>query len=123
MKNKKAKFFCENCGAEVPENARVCKKCGKFFISVRCPSCGKTGNSSDFKNGCPSCGYAVANNKQSSGIPTLTAIKEQFFSGLNRPAASRAMHKPLASSDSLPIWIYIVTSLIFFGVISCALFL
>ena len=53
MRHKKAKFFCENCGAEVPENAKVCKKCGKFFISVRCPGCGKTGNSKDFEKGCP----------------------------------------------------------------------
>ena len=35
-----AKFFCESCGAEVPRNARFCKKCGRFFASVRCPNCG-----------------------------------------------------------------------------------
>ena len=57
--SKEAKFFCESCGSEVPRNSRVCPTCGKFFASVRCPQCGKTGTNEDFKKGCPSCGYAV----------------------------------------------------------------
>ncbi len=59
MKKQSAKFFCENCGAEVPQNARVCRHCGKFFSSVRCPVCGTTGGPNKFANGCPKCGYAV----------------------------------------------------------------
>ena len=48
MKNKseQAKFFCESCGKEVKQNAKVCTYCGKFFSSVRCPNCGKTGSTS-----------------------------------------------------------------------------
>ena len=126
MKNKKAKFFCENCGAEVPENARVCKKCGKFFISVRCPHCGKTGSSTDFKNGCPSCGYAFAGEQNRYGHTTQTltisAIKKHFFSNLKNATMTRAASSQFIYNDSLPAWIYIVTALIFFGVISCAYF-
>ena len=40
-KQKKAKYFCENCGSEVPAKAKFCPKCGKFFSSVRCPECSK----------------------------------------------------------------------------------
>ncbi len=55
---KKPKFFCEYCGTEVKGNDRVCPHCGKFFASVRCPSCGFSGASRDFASGCPVCGYA-----------------------------------------------------------------
>jgi len=58
-KKQKAKYFCENCGAEVSSNARFCPKCGKFFSSVRCPKCGFTGDVKTFINGCPQCGYAM----------------------------------------------------------------
>ena len=60
---RQAKFFCESCGAEVPHNSKVCNNCGRFFASVRCPNCGKTGTSSSFINGCPQCGYAVSGSK------------------------------------------------------------
>ena len=60
---KSAKFFCENCGAEVPQNARVCRHCGRFFSSVRCPQCGTTGGPNKFTNGCPTCGYAFNSEK------------------------------------------------------------
>ncbi|MDY2923913.1 MAG: zinc ribbon domain-containing protein [Treponema sp.] len=32
MKSRKAKFFCENCGAEVPQNAKFCRNCGRFLL-------------------------------------------------------------------------------------------
>jgi uncharacterized membrane protein YvbJ len=38
--NKKPRFFCDNCGSEVGQNAKACQNCGRFFASVRCPSCG-----------------------------------------------------------------------------------
>ena len=59
QKSKTAKFFCENCGAEVSRNAKVCRHCGRFFSSVRCPQCGKTGTPEEFSKGCPACGYTV----------------------------------------------------------------
>ena len=66
MAKKQAKFFCENCGEEVAQNARFCNKCGRFFSAVRCPQCGKVGSSHSFVNGCPSCGYAEKNSKSKS---------------------------------------------------------
>ncbi|WP_338113344.1 double zinc ribbon domain-containing protein [Treponema medium] len=67
--NKQPKFFCENCNAEVRRDAVICPYCGRFFASVRCPSCGFTGTHKEFKDGCPSCGYAftpdVQENKKS----------------------------------------------------------
>ncbi|GMO47734.1 MAG: zinc ribbon domain-containing protein [Treponemataceae bacterium] len=87
-KSAAAKFFCEYCGAEVSSNAKICKKCGKFFLSVRCPECGKTGNAAIFANGCPGCGYAA---------------------GKERPAAKTAAVsvKP-GRKDPLPSWLYIL---------------
>ena len=52
--NKQPKFFCENCNAEVRRDAVICPHCGRFFSSVRCPSCGFTGTHKEFKDGCPS---------------------------------------------------------------------
>jgi hypothetical protein len=57
------RFFCENCGAEVPRNAKNCPNCGRFFASVRCPSCGFTGGEALFKGGCPVCGYSASAGK------------------------------------------------------------
>jgi uncharacterized membrane protein YvbJ len=96
-KSKEAKFFCENCGTEVPQNARFCKKCGRFFSSVRCPVCGKSGRTDQFKNGCPHCGYAMkesANNKINKN--TLKMQKKD---------------------DDLPAWIYGVTIVILISII------
>jgi hypothetical protein len=56
---KGARFFCENCGAEVNRDTGRCPSCGRIFASVRCPSCGFTGAESLFKEGCPVCGYCA----------------------------------------------------------------
>ncbi|MDC7225571.1 MAG: zinc ribbon domain-containing protein [Spirochaetales bacterium] len=53
------KFYCDNCGTKVSRNAAKCPHCGRFFKSVRCPSCGLTGPADLFLDGCPSCGYAA----------------------------------------------------------------
>lgn len=111
MKNKKAKFFCENCGAEVPEKAKVCKHCGKFFISVRCPNCGATGTSSEFKKGCTHCGYAnvpyaaapVSNSKEDIKLSNAS-----FFYNRNKVSSKK-------SETSLPVWIYAITFVFFIG--------
>lgn len=57
---KRPRYYCENCGAEVRRDARVCPRCGRFFSSVKCPRCGYVGKVDDFKVGCPVCGYAEA---------------------------------------------------------------
>ncbi|MDR0442663.1 MAG: zinc ribbon domain-containing protein [Treponema sp.] len=61
---KKPRFFCDNCGYEVENDAKACPHCGRFFSSVRCPSCGFAGEEKLFINGCPSCGYSAAPGKQ-----------------------------------------------------------
>lgn len=66
-----ARFFCDNCGHEVPFNAEVCPKCKKTFSGVRCPVCQFSGPPSQFQNGCPRCGYqarptALGGSKETS---------------------------------------------------------
>lgn len=122
MQKKQAKFFCENCGAEVAQNARFCKKCGRFFSSVRCPVCGKTGSSNAFVNGCPSCGYA---GKDKGGIASFSTIEQarnasekkgHFFFHKKHPSQSAPGAK--AHGDgSLPAWIYAVTLCALLGIV------
>jgi rRNA maturation protein Nop10 len=71
-------------------NAKACPHCGRYFASVRCPSCGFTGDENTFRNGCPSCGYSVppANNGKSAYAP----IPEKKV-----PAGP------------LPLWVYILS--------------
>jgi predicted RNA-binding Zn-ribbon protein involved in translation (DUF1610 family) len=77
---KAPKFFCDNCGVEVAGNVKACPNCGRFFVSVRCPSCGFSGEERIFARGCPSCGYSMPSG------------------GANRQA-------PV---DPLPRWVYAV---------------
>jgi len=116
-KKKEAKFFCQCCGSEVPRNSKVCPTCGKFFVSVRCPQCGRTGTNDDFKNGCPTCGYAVNPDtigKKGSGNILLNSnsgksnIKYKNNSSFLENAFS-SKNKSSYSDSSLPIWVYIVS--------------
>lgn len=113
MKNptKKAKFYCENCGHEVPENAKVCRHCGKFFISIRCPKCGKVGDANTFKNGCPNCGYNMKDN---------SALKEILKASNSAPKSKELSDEQLRES-SLPIWVYVVAGVILI-ITGCAVF-
>ena len=56
----KMRFFCEQCGTEVPRNTERCPACGRYFTAIQCPQCGFQGSESDFASGCPSCGYMRA---------------------------------------------------------------
>ena len=114
MKNKKAQFFCENCGAKVPENAKLCKNCGKFFISVRCPSCGVIGNAKDFEKGCPHCGYAKGADNKTSVLQPQVKEKKRLFK--IRPFAF-ALKQDTGRETSLPMWIYALTTAGLFGVL------
>ena len=118
-KGKQAKFFCENCGEEVAQNARFCKKCGRFFSAVRCPQCGKVGSAHAFVNGCPACGYADKKTKSAKGSSgsdssrfTPADNKGHFF--VRHPFVRSASSAPRRerSSSSLPVWIYGVTFLL-----------
>ncbi len=110
MKNaslKEAKFFCESCGAEVPRNSKVCTTCGKFFAAVRCPKCGKTGNTDDFKNGCPSCGYAVHVDYAGS-TKNIKINNKSKFRLLSNTSSNTYKNKNIKGQDErLPVWIYI----------------
>lgn len=118
---KRAKFFCENCGAEVPPNAKMCRHCGRFFTSVRCPVCGATGTNSQFKNGCPVCGYAVGKGKSSSS--EKIDYKEKTAGRKSRAKLryeiesrnSRTFARKRAADGTLPGWFYILIALVFLG--------
>jgi uncharacterized membrane protein YvbJ len=97
------RFFCENCGAEVPRDEEKCPKCGKYFASVRCPACGYIGETVQFKGGCPVCGYSTAKSPSKSGN------KKDF-----------SENKKVAGA--LPFWVYILTAAAFIAVL-LALFL
>lgn len=110
VSGKEAKFFCESCGSEVPRQSKFCPTCGKFFMSVRCPNCGKIGTNDDFKNGCPDCGYAVDKTAAAVTARQFENIKNYSYSqgiDFNGKKSSRAA--AMKKNDSqLPIWIPIV---------------
>ena len=115
---KNARFFCENCQTEVKGNARFCGHCGRFFAAVKCPSCGKTGASHTFKNGCPQCGYAVGSSNSSSTEKSNSfsndknsSSKKSSNNGFSLSKLfgnSNSKHEKRYSEDSLPLWIYLV---------------
>ena len=116
MANKQtAKFFCENCGAEVPQNARVCKHCGKFFSSVRCPVCGTTGTAAKFTNGCPNCGYAVGQG-QKIDAPVQKegrASRKSKKALLNAIDSRNPKFRRKRNADgTLPVWSFFIMLLI-----------
>lgn len=100
------KFFCEYCGSEVRQNDRVCPHCGRFFASVKCPSCGFAGESKQFKSGCPQCGYAF---HPDSSAP-VTQHKQK-----NKNRANSA------ATDPLPWWVYLVSLGMLAGVVTLIL--
>lgn len=107
--SKKARFFCEYCDTEVPEEAKFCPKCGRFFASVRCPACGFTGEHFLFTNGCPSCGYAM-----SGPIPEKKAIKQSIKNNnkslkKDKKSFTTIEKKKRQGDDSLPSWIYVLS--------------
>ena len=119
---RKAKFFCENCGEEVPQNAKFCSKCGKFFSFVRCPKCFYTGDSKKFTTGCPKCGYAVKPYESMNGAKRGNNTNN--FSLSSFLGSSQSSHSKAKNYDSsLPIWIYVVTISVLvavvFGLYSC----
>ncbi len=89
-------FYCENCGRAVNPNLNICPGCGEKFISVRCPSCGFTGNAELFKKNCPGCGYVgdnVIDGFQDSMSHTAKPVNLDIKIGSN-------------SKKHLSLWIY-----------------
>ena len=114
--SKQAKFFCESCGAEVPQNSKVCMTCGKFFAAVRCPNCGNTGNTEDFINGCPKCGYAVGGKNNKKGFNN---IKNKKQNNISLGSFRNLNNKDKKSESALPAWIYIFVISILCVLIFC----
>ena len=105
--NAEAKFFCESCGSEVPSKAKVCPVCGKFFASVRCPKCGRTGASEEFIKGCPTCGYAM--RPEDLYGEDYDPDKYGGSSGTKSGNKIAKGKKSTSGSDSaLPFWIYVI---------------
>ena len=115
--NKNPKFFCENCNAEVRRDAMICPHCGRFFASVRCPSCGFTGTHKDFKDGCPSCGYAVGTNSKHTTNSAAKRIKKRKIRALQYGGRDAGVR---TDTDPLPLWIYGLVLLL--GAVLAALF-
>jgi len=62
-------FFCEACGAEVKGRSDTCPSCGRSFLGIRCPRCGKEGSADVFKGGCPDCGYLAESEEDTVPWP------------------------------------------------------
>jgi predicted RNA-binding Zn-ribbon protein involved in translation (DUF1610 family) len=101
----RARFFCENCGAEVPRDAKNCPKCGRFFASVRCPSCGFTGEEALFRGGCPVCGYSAPPAAGRGGILPWPERK-----------------KPSRAAGVLPVWVYVTAVLALIAVLGALVY-
>mgnify|MGYP002627350297 CR=1 FL=1 len=119
MRKQTAKFFCESCGEEVPQNARVCAHCGRFFSSVRCPVCGETGNPNKFSDGCPKCGYAFEPDKKVDA-PKARAKKPSRRARRRFLAAIDLRSSPpgrRVADETLPVWMYALTGGVFLAFI------
>ena len=103
-RSKAPKFFCENCGEEVPIDEKKCPKCGRYFASVRCPACDYIGEEDEFKDGCPVCGYSSKSNNSGSSQVSAVYPKKKSLSG------------------ALPVWAYILTAAAFTAVLAALFF-
>jgi ssDNA-binding Zn-finger/Zn-ribbon topoisomerase 1 len=74
----KARYFCENCGAEVRAGASSCPQCRRAFSAVRCPECGHMGKAAEFRAGCPACGY-LKPREQMQSTPRAAAPERRSF--------------------------------------------
>ena len=101
------RFFCENCGAEVPRGAPRCPDCGRYFASVRCPSCSFIGEEALFSEGCPVCGYS-APHEGGHGRWEREFDRETT---------------PRRAAGRLPAWVYAATLVALAVVFAAALYL
>ena len=101
FKNKKPRFFCDNCSYEVDSDVRACPYCGRMFTSVRCPSCTYSGPDRMFQSGCPMCGY-------SAPPPPKTKT----------PRMKPPRRKNSQPAEPLPFWTYIAVGIALLAVIT-----
>jgi len=123
------RFYCENCGNDVPFNAKVCPSCGKVFSAVKCPVCLFEGKPGVFLQGCPECGYM---SPQIEGLSLQAGRHSDARSYKHSEAASankkvrRSRKKPnREKSTLLPRWLYsggIILLLVILLILLIALF-
>jgi predicted RNA-binding Zn-ribbon protein involved in translation (DUF1610 family) len=92
------KFYCENCGAQVPLNVERCPACRKIFFSVMCPLCKYEALPKEFRFGCPSCGYMSRRMK--------VKIKEKELSEKEKKKRRLSSFKKKRKRIQLPLWSY-----------------
>jgi predicted RNA-binding Zn-ribbon protein involved in translation (DUF1610 family) len=116
-----ARFFCENCGAEVNRTTGRCPSCGRIFASVRCPSCGFTAAEALFKEGCPACGYCAPKAEEVPAADNAPAWP--FQPSKNKPvhAGERKKTPGWLFISALPLWVYVLTVLVL-AAVAVALF-
>lgn len=116
---KKAKYFCEGCGAEVAPNAKFCPKCGKFFAAVRCPKCGHVGTVRNFLNGCPSCSYAMTREElygTGAGEISGSAHHESYKESKKALKKKAGLRSGFSLLDDVPAWLFVASILVLLGV-------
>jgi uncharacterized membrane protein YvbJ len=99
--NKLPRFFCDNCGYEVGHEVKACPHCGRFFASVRCPSCGFSGQDKMFFNGCPMCGYSADISQQKRSLKKV-----------------KSRNKTTHHFEPLPPWAYVLAFLAMFAAVA-----
>jgi hypothetical protein len=121
----RAKYFCENCQAEVAPNARFCPKCGKFFAAVRCPKCGHTGDVKDFIHGCTVCGYAMPKSELYGRASPITLPQEKSSRKSRnkfKDAVNKANGISSSASGDYPAWLLLPSLIVLvIAVILCLL--
>lgn len=97
------RFYCENCGAEVQEDATLCPECGAFFVAIKCPKCGYRGKSHEFGRGCPRCGYLGDPPDEHQGSEDQKDARYRLRYGFARQFT---MHRDATDPVRLPSWFF-----------------
>ena len=61
---------CPECCSEVPDQANVCRHCGRRIIGNRCPDCAEMASLEATK--CPCCGHNFARQKRIATVEPLS---------------------------------------------------
>ncbi|MDR2792745.1 MAG: zinc ribbon domain-containing protein [Treponema sp.] len=112
---KPIRFFCDKCGFEVPQDAKICPDCGRSFLSVKCPACGFIGQAALFGDGCPMCGYSKDKTADTAPSPPAHGFQPMYGAegippGADDSNGTKKARRPMPYRD-LPLWIYIITGI------------
>lgn len=67
---------CPECLSEAPEEAKVCRNCGKRIVGKRCPECAEMAANEATK--CPWCGHNFARQQRIATVEPLS-VKADLF--------------------------------------------